>query len=919
MRELSEVKGMKMYATEAWLVDPLLNERLLRITEESQIDLSVLASDEFAIEAVLPDGSSAGSVAFSINGETRIENSAPYASFGDRSSNFKGSTVVTGPVEVQILVFEERNGQGDVLSSLTTNFVFVDDESNTPIAPPTEQSTSDGSQDNNTPSDPVTSDPETEQVLQASKSVDMDLTTVLRGDYGYEEPYFRPEADNHLFDARDAIFRANITDTNGDASHPVRFATDGHYNGYLLGGLVVRDDPDDLLWDESYGVGYGGRTHNGGVYIVGREDHGSFTVDGTRIHNTHDGVVVGQGFGYDRTVVIKNVYGTNIRDDAFENDSFHNVIISDNLIDGAFVGYSSRAGSSAGDIDHSSERVSILQNNIIRLEKMPGAPTGDRTEDGHGRLFKLDGDRGPALVLKNNIFVVEQEGMDIFSGGGADSIAYSEGNTLIWMGPGSYQYDLPDGFELIEGDMSTFNRAKSDWLAEHGYDEGAFDSSGNIFRDDSSIIMGDGEANRLTGSSRDDVLVAGGGNDWVSAGDGDDVLYGNLGNDTLIGGAGLNIMVGGEGGQDTFVIGSGFDQIFGFDNNDRIEVSVGSSDALIELVSRDGDTIVRLDRDGSGQFTDVARVVGVNSGNVTDRISLTFTADAEADASPVSEPDPTLEDEPTAQEPEPEEEPDTAPPVPSEPETDPTEDASGPGSGPEEVSAESVLETRQLTAQEVAKALSLLEAPDEDTSPTIVRLIDASQDAYLAELGEYNIIHRGIVDNRSLTLAAEVDEDQLQIKRADLSIDGHSVRSEKVEPYALFGDKGGDYRGDLELDSAPTDINIAYIGSDPHSELYDDDLTLVVGEDEIVGRENEIDTVILDTSKLGHTAIIGLEDHDEIRMINGEAGPSQAEMSLDDEGNLLYDFGNGNFLKLVDPYFIPDEEEQVLDAELLLT
>ena len=776
-----------MDMTETWLVDPLLNERVVRITEEAQIDLSVLSSGEFAIEAVLADGTSAGSVAFSINGDTRIENAAPYASFGDRSGNFHGSNVISGPVNVEISVFEERNGQGDVLESLTTSFYFVDGdgaptETSKPAAPVVNDPVEVADEEpDSEPSQTLNSGPEPD--YQPTASIGADETTVLKGDYGYKEPYFHLDDDNHFFDARDAVFRGNITGTNGDASHPVRFSTDNHDNGYMIGGLVYRDDPEDITWDESYGVGYGGRTHNGAVYIVGREDHGSFTVDGTRIHNTHDGVVVGQGFGHDRTVTVKNVYGTNVRDDAFENDSFHNMIISDNLIDGAFVGYSSRAGSSAGDIDHSSERVSVLQNNIIRLEKMPGAPSGDRTDDGHGRLFKLDSDRGPALVLKNNIFVIEEEGLDAFSGGGAKTIAYSENNTLIWMGRGEYKYDLPDGFTLVDGNMSAFDDAKDDWLADRGYGEGDLEASGNVFRNDSSIINGDGDANRMVGTTRDDVIVAGAGNDWVFAGGGDDVVYGNLGSDTLNGGAGRDVIVGGEGGKDTFITGDGFDQIFGFGSGDKIEVSLPSDaagSARFELVSKNGDTIVRVDKDGSGDFVDVARVVGVKPGALSNKVSLTF----DGEAAPI-----------------------VADPVPPEPEPSPVIPAD-PGPAPvDEVEEEPTPSPAPEPEPEPAPApvdeVEEEPAPEPDPAPApepiqegLMRLflIDSKTDEVVRELASADNIETGELSSDAYNLQAVYEGGtvgSMQFFKGDTL-----VSTENKAPYAAYGDRRGDYRNE---------------------------------------------------------------------------------------------------------------------------
>jgi hypothetical protein len=59
----------------------------------------------------------------------------------------------------------------------------------------------------------------------------------------------------------------------------------------------------------------------------------------------------------------------------------------------------------------------------------------------------------------------------------------------------------------------------------------------------------------ITGSTKDDNIVAGAGADSISGGNGNDILSGGAGNDTLVGGAGNDVLTGGDGA-DWFVFGT---------------------------------------------------------------------------------------------------------------------------------------------------------------------------------------------------------------------------------------------------------------------------------------------------------------------------------------------------------------------------
>lgn len=94
---------------------------------------------------------------------------------------------------------------------------------------------------------------------------------------------------------------------------------------------------------------------------------------------------------------------------------------------------------------------------------------------------------------------------------------------------------------------------------------------------------GNGGANTLNGSARDDRLGGGGGNDKVNGAGGNDALTGDAGHDTLTGGAGFDRLDGGAGndrldggaGTDILLGGEGADVILGGAGSDRIESGAG--------------------------------------------------------------------------------------------------------------------------------------------------------------------------------------------------------------------------------------------------------------------------------------------------------------------------------------------------------
>jgi Concanavalin A-like lectin/glucanases superfamily len=284
---------------------------------------------------------------------------------------------------------------------------------------------------------------------------------LLTGDLGFQKQTIKADEDGFIFDFSGATVHSAVYPHSKNA-YPVVVNPDGHKDILVLGGTVIRHDDPDTKWGQSYKEG----THNAGL-IIGRGD-GEVTVDGLRVHNTHDGIVI-SGLPDEKDITLRHVYGTHLRDDAIENDGMNNLTVEDSLLDGVFVGFSAVNPGSTKQ-PGSDHPVTIIRDTLVRLESMPGDPTlhTERDGSGHGALFKWWDGRAPELVLENNIFVVEDK--DAWNDKVNDKIVLSKNNVMIWMGEGEFRGKLPAGFTLIKGDDSLFQDAREDWLLRHGYD-----------------------------------------------------------------------------------------------------------------------------------------------------------------------------------------------------------------------------------------------------------------------------------------------------------------------------------------------------------------------------------------------------------------------------------------------------------------
>ena len=171
-----------------------------------------------------------------------------------------------------------------------------------------------------------------------------------------------------------------------------------------VGGAVVGRNPLAMTW----GGPSGSKARKNNFLF---SEGGRIVVEGVRVHNIHDAFLAsreGAGFDIRRSWISWN------RDDFFEG-YLHDLRIGDTLIDGTFAFLSDPDGE-CDEGKAAGERVVVIENSLIRLQRMPGPYSAhtDRwrlePEGGHNTLWKLDScdwTDWPRFVLRNNVFLVE--------------------------------------------------------------------------------------------------------------------------------------------------------------------------------------------------------------------------------------------------------------------------------------------------------------------------------------------------------------------------------------------------------------------------------------------------------------------------------------------------------------------------------
>jgi Ca2+-binding RTX toxin-like protein len=254
---------------------------------------------------------------------------------------------------------------------------------------------------------------------------------------------------------------------------------------------------------------------------------------------------------------------------------------------------------------------------------------------------------------------------ELRGGGGYDDLFGGDGVDELHGGPQSDDLEGGPGDDLVDGGTNYTSDDEGDWIGyldeqgpvhvdlltgvaqaqESGTDQvrGVEDVTGSPFDD---TILGNESHNIFTGDLGDDVLIGNGGADRLGGStffglpegsDGDDVVSGGAGDDELDGGTGADELRGGDGnddlgagvvyleepadlldgggGDDRIRSGRGGDQIEGGEGTDAVSYEFAQDAVVVDLdagaATGDGaDVLSSIERAFGSRFDDVLRGTG---------------------------------------------------------------------------------------------------------------------------------------------------------------------------------------------------------------------------------------------------------------------------------------------------------------------
>lgn len=227
------------------------------------------------------------------------------------------------------------------------------------------------------------------------------------------------------------------------------------YGGRYQG--VWNDTAPGITWEDPY--------HHAGAMTIRMPN---FMVEGYRADNQGDGIRMEAGGA---NFHIRSVYMSNMHDDCIENDFFHSGTTEGSLFDGCYAGLSAANGSTSRT---GANDTWVFKDNLLRMKPYHTVHReGFFTERGcpipnHMRVFKgWSNGRGPAMVLKNNIFKFDIRpcGDSAFVQPGI-RLAECSNNIIVYTGPGNFPQAVPSCVKVTK-DASVWTNAVNKWKLAH--------------------------------------------------------------------------------------------------------------------------------------------------------------------------------------------------------------------------------------------------------------------------------------------------------------------------------------------------------------------------------------------------------------------------------------------------------------------
>ena len=180
---------------------------------------------------------------------------------------------------------------------------------------------------------------------------------------------------------------------------------------------------------------------------------------------------------------VRQVWITNARDDAIENDGMGGLLVDDSLLDGVFSGISATPGTcSTCPPSHRLTDTITLRDSLLRLRGFPYTSTGlgGYQPKYHVAPFKIDATLGPGIVIENSVIAAEFYMSSVGYAHWNNFFAHVDsctGSEFLWLSdtafpPASFP-PLPSWwascFTVLTGTAAweSWNNARTQWIMDH--------------------------------------------------------------------------------------------------------------------------------------------------------------------------------------------------------------------------------------------------------------------------------------------------------------------------------------------------------------------------------------------------------------------------------------------------------------------
>ncbi|MFJ7793487.1 retention module-containing protein [Pseudomonas sp. NPDC096950] len=283
----------------------------------------------------------------------------------------------------------------------------------------------------------------------------------------------------------------------------------------------------------------------------------------------------------------------------------------------SFTGTGNNAANQAlADVRNSFAANSAAMTAVLVISGYLGAVTTSNANDEDLITVKLK--QGETLNLDHNLAAGHVTLEYSLNGGAFVSIA--DGGTITATSDGTYQIHVTNitntsgsnttGSENYQLTMTVNYAGAHDLTPDYHGTYTANDNHGGS--DTANVTISYQDGHTLTGTSGDDVLVAGTGNNIINAGDGNDVLTAGSGNNELHGGAGNDLLYSGPG-NDLLDGGTGIDTASYAHATAGVTVNLGLLGAQ-NTIGAGTDTLTGIENLVGSNFNDT--LTGDNNNNV---------------------------------------------------------------------------------------------------------------------------------------------------------------------------------------------------------------------------------------------------------------------------------------------------------------